>query len=93
MAIDREAIIRSIFFGEGEKNWSQTTRSNKEWHIPDLVHYDYNPAEAKTPARERSGSRTRNGDGVLEDARGNPVSFTLKTNADNTHARRRWRTS
>ncbi len=50
--VDRDAIIRSIYFGEGEKNWSDATRNNKEWHIPDLVHYDYDPAESAKPARE-----------------------------------------
>ena len=83
MAVDRDAIIRSIFFGEGEKNWAQSTRNNKEWHIPDLVHYDYNPAEAKR-LLAGIGFKDGNGDGVLEDTRGNPISFTLKTNADNT---------
>jgi peptide/nickel transport system substrate-binding protein len=83
MAIDRDAIIRSIFFGEGEKNWQQSTRNNKEWHVPDLVHYDYNPAEAKRLFAS-IGFKDGNGDGVLEDSRGNPISFTLKTNADNT---------
>ena len=83
MAIDRDAIIRSIYFGEGENNWSDATRNNKEWHIPDLVHYDYNPAESKR-LLAGLGFKDGNGDGVLEDARGNPISFTLKTNADNT---------
>jgi peptide/nickel transport system substrate-binding protein len=83
MAIDRDAIVRSIFFGEGEKNWQQSTRNNKEWHIPDLVHYDYNPAEARRLFAS-IGFKDGNGDGVLEDTRGNPISFTLKTNADNT---------
>jgi peptide/nickel transport system substrate-binding protein len=83
MAIDRDAIIRSIFFGEGEKNWAQATRNNKEWYIPDLVNYDYNPEEAKRLLAS-IGFKDGNGDGVVEDTRGNPVSFTLKTNADNT---------
>ncbi len=83
MAIDRDAIIRSIFFGEGEKNWAQATRNNKEWHIPDLVHYDYNPAEAKRLLAS-IGFKDGDGDGVIEDSRGHPISFTLKTNADNT---------
>jgi peptide/nickel transport system substrate-binding protein len=82
MAVDRDAIIRSIFFGEGEKNWMQATRNNKEWHIPDLVHDDYNPAEAKRLLASL-GYKDGNGDGVLEDTKGNPISFTLKTNADN----------
>ncbi len=49
MAIDRDAMIPSIFFGDGEKNWSQTTRGNKEWHTPDLV------ALRLQPRRSRSG--------------------------------------
>ena len=49
---------------------------------PDVVKHDYNPAEAKTAAR-RHGIQGRDGDGFLEDARGNPVSFMLKTNSSN----------
>ena len=47
MAVDRDALIRSVFFGEGTKSWSITGPSNKEWHTPDLPHYDYNVAESK----------------------------------------------
>ncbi len=83
MAIDRDAIIQSVFFGDGVKNWSLTTPRNKVWYIPDLVHYDYNPAEAKRllaslglegPQRRRR-ARGR--------ARAIRSRFTLKTNADN----------
>ena len=83
MAIDRDAMIRSIFYGEGVKGWSISSPSNKEWHIPDIVHYDYNVAESKRLLASL-GFKDGNGDGVLEDARGNPISFQLKTNADNT---------
>ena len=83
MAIDREAMIPSVFFGEGHKNWAIATPSNKVWHSPDLVRYDYDPAQSKK-LLAGLGFRDGNGDGVLEDGRGNPVSFTLKTNSDNT---------
>ena len=69
MAIDREAMIPSIFFGEGVKNWAIATPSNKLWHSPDLVSYDYNPDEAKR-LLAGLGFKDGNGDGVLEDARG-----------------------
>jgi peptide/nickel transport system substrate-binding protein len=82
MAIDREAIIKGAFFGYGEKNWSQSTTSNTEWHSPDIVKHDYNPAEAKK-LLAGMGFRDANGDGFLEDARGNQVAFTLKTNSSN----------
>jgi peptide/nickel transport system substrate-binding protein len=83
MAIDREAMIPSIFFGEGVKNWAIATPSNKLWHSPDLVHYDYNPGEAKK-ILAGLGFRDGNGDGVLDDRAGNPIGFVLKTNSDNT---------
>jgi peptide/nickel transport system substrate-binding protein len=83
MAIDRQAMIPSVFFGEGHKNWAIATRANKVWHSPDLVRYDYNPEESKKLLASL-GFKDSNGDGVLEDGRGNRVTFTLKTNADNT---------
>jgi peptide/nickel transport system substrate-binding protein len=83
MAIDRQAMIPSVFFGEGHKNWAIATPANKVWHSPDLVRYDYNPGEAKK-LLAGLGFKDGNGDGVLEDPRGNPISFTLKTNSDNT---------
>jgi peptide/nickel transport system substrate-binding protein len=82
MAIDRDALIQSVFFGHGEKNWSQATRSNKEWHSPDLIKYDHNPDEAKK-LLAGMGFSDRNGDGFLEDRSGRQVGFTLKTNSSN----------
>jgi peptide/nickel transport system substrate-binding protein len=82
MAIDRDAMIPSIYFGFGVKNWSTVTPGNKVWYSPDVVKWDYNVEEAKRLLASL-GLRDGNGDGVLEDAKGNPVSFTLKTNSDN----------
>lgn len=83
LAVDRDAMIPSVFFGEGMKNWAVATPSNKQWHSADLVRYDYNPDEARR-LLAGLGWKDRNGDGVIEDARGNPVTFTLKTNSNNT---------
>lgn len=82
MAIDREAMIPSIFFGEAEKNWSQSTAGAKVWYTPDVVKLDFNPTESKA-LLATLGFRDKNGDGVLEDPGGEPVSFTIKTNSDN----------
>ena len=57
--------------------------SNKEWYTPDIPHYDYNLAESKRLLAS-IGFKDGNGDGVLEDTRGNEIAFQLKTNADNT---------
>jgi len=80
MAVDRDAIIRSVFFGEGVRNWSLMTPGYRLFHTPRTVAPDYDPAGAKA-LLARIGFRDRNGDGVVEDPKGNPVRFTLETNA------------
>ena len=82
LAIDRDAMIPSIFFGEATKQWSTSTPAAKVWYTPDVVKLDYNPAEAKA-LLATLGLRDSNGDGVLEDVSGEAVSFTIKTNSDN----------
>ena len=82
MAIDRDALIQGVFYGYGEKNWSQSTTSNKQWYSPDVVKHDYNPAEARK-LLAGMGLKDTNGDGFLEDAGGRDVSFMLKTNSSN----------
>jgi peptide/nickel transport system substrate-binding protein len=83
MAVDRDALIGSVFFGEGTKSWSISGPSNKEWYTPDIPAYDYNLTESKRLLASL-GYKDGNGDGIIEDPRGNPVTFQLKTNADNT---------
>lgn len=82
MAVDREAMIPSIFFGDAVKNWSTSTPGSKVWYTPDVVKYDFNLEESKRLLASL-GWKDTNGDGVLEDAKGQTVTFTLKTNSDN----------
>jgi peptide/nickel transport system substrate-binding protein len=81
LAIDRDAMIRSVFFGSAVKNWSTATEGNTVWHSADVVRYDYNPEESKR-LLSSLGWKDRDGDGVLEDERGNAIRFSLKTNSD-----------
>jgi peptide/nickel transport system substrate-binding protein len=81
-AIDRDAINRGPLFGYGFKNWSTMTRGSRTWYSPEVTGEDHDTARAKQLLAE-IGMRDRNGDGVLEDAAGHRVSFTLKTNSDN----------
>ena len=81
-AIDREAMIRSVFYGHAVKNWSTMTPGNKIWYTPDVVHYDYDPEGAKQLIA-KLGWKDTNGDGVIEDTHGNPVRFNIKTNSSN----------
>jgi peptide/nickel transport system substrate-binding protein len=82
MAVDREAMIPSIFFGDAVKNWSTLTAGATVWHSPDIVKYDFNLDESKRLLASL-GWKDTNGDGILEDTKGQTVSFTLKTNSDN----------
>ncbi len=81
-AIDREAIIKSVYFGHAVKNWSTSTPGNKTWYTPEAAHYDYDPEGAKQLIAGL-GWRDRDGDGFVEDNTGKTVRFSLKTNSSN----------
>jgi peptide/nickel transport system substrate-binding protein len=82
MAVDRDGMIPSLFFGHGYKSWSVASPANKIWHNPSLVHYDYNVQESRKLLASL-GWKDADADGVLEDTGGHPISFSIKTNADN----------
>jgi len=82
LAIDRDAMIPSVFFGSAEKNWSQQTRADKVWHSDDIIRFDYNLEAAKRLIATFHWT-DRNGDGFLEDSAGTTIGFTLKTNSSN----------
>lgn len=81
-AIDRESIIQSIYFGRAIPNYGLVTPGNKKWYNPNIQKYPHDVAKARELLKE-IGMVDRNGDGVLEDADGNPVEFVLNTNTGN----------
>ena len=83
LAIDRDAMIPSVFFGEAVKSWAIATPGNKVWHSPDLLRFDYNPAEAKKLLAGHGLERRqwrRHHRGRARQSR----HFSLKTNSSNT---------
>lgn len=82
MAVDRDAIIKGVYFGDAVKNWSTSTAGNRIWFDPAVTGADYNPEEAKR-LLAGLGYKDGNGDGILEDTKGNPITFTMKTNSGN----------
>ena len=59
------------------------TAGYRLFHSPSTSAPDYDPVGARR-LLARLGFRDRDRDGVVEDPRGNPVRFTLKTNAGTT---------
>jgi peptide/nickel transport system substrate-binding protein len=80
-AIDRDAMIRGVFFGRGARNWSVITAGNHAFSDPATPAWDYDPAAARQ-LLAGEGFADRDRDSVLEDARGNPVSFRLEVGAN-----------
>jgi peptide/nickel transport system substrate-binding protein len=81
-AIDRDAIIKSIYNGRAIPNYGYVTPGDKKWFNPNTRQYPHDLAKARALLKE-IGIEDRNGDGVLEDADGNQIEFVLNTNVGN----------
>ncbi len=83
MAIDREAMIANVYQGLGTLQNSPLSVQSPYYLSPEegLPVYRYEPDQAK--ARLEAAGFRYNAAGVLEDSAGNPVRFTLNTNAGN----------
>ena len=81
-AIDRDAIIKSIYSGRSEPEYGFVTIGNKKWFNPNTPQYPHDPAKALALLKE-IGIEKRNGDDFLTDADGNKIEFVLNTNTGN----------
>lgn len=81
-AIDRDAIIQSVYSGRAVANCGFVTPGNKKWYNPNIKNYPYNPTKALELLRE-IGIEKRNGDDFLTDADGHRIEFVLNTNTGN----------
>jgi peptide/nickel transport system substrate-binding protein len=81
-AIDREAIIKSIFSGRAIPEFGFETPGNKNWFNPNISTYPHDPDKAVALLKE-IGIEKRNGDDFLTDADGNKIEFVLNTNTGN----------
>lgn len=82
-ALDRQTMINNIFQGLGEPQFSPISVQSPYYISPEegLVMYDYDLEKAKTLLQEAGFQY--NGNNQLIDWDGNPVRFTLITNAGN----------
>jgi peptide/nickel transport system substrate-binding protein len=81
-AIDRDAMIKAIYYGNGVKSWSSSTPGDVVWATPDVPRDDYDLDRARRLLAS-VGMTDRDGDGLVEDARGHAVTFSLKVTANN----------
>ncbi len=82
-AIDRQFIIDMVMNGLGSPQYGPMTVSEGYFYNANLPHYDHDPKKARQILRE-AGFIDGDGDGIVEDAGGQPVEFVLVTNAGNT---------
>jgi len=80
-AIDKESMIDAIYLGRAVPIWGPVSPANAAFHNPDVTQYPYDLDRAAELLEE--GGFERGPDGVLRDWNGNPVKFTIITNAGN----------
>ena len=78
MAVDRKLFADTVFFGAGVPVFGAETPANKQWYWSGQPQTPHDPAGAKG-LLATIGLSDRNGDGLLEDATGQPARFTLIT--------------
>ena len=77
-AVDREAFAENVFLGAAVPVWGPITPGNTRWFWPDIPRYPHNDEATKMLLREL-GLEDRNGNGVVEDAKGTEARFTVIT--------------
>jgi peptide/nickel transport system substrate-binding protein len=79
-AVDRTAIVNTVYLGAAEPVHGPITAGNKTWYSPAAPTFPHDTAKARL-LLAKIGLTDRNGDGTLEDARGQPVRFSIITQA------------
>lgn len=80
-AIDKKTIIVNTMHGLGKPAVAEISEENKTFHNPNIEDYKYDLEKAASILDE--GGYKKDKDGVLRDANGNRIEFTLNTNAGN----------
>ena len=85
-AVDRSAIASTVFLGAAEPVYGPITPGNTIWYSPSAPTYPHDPAKART-LLAKIGLGDRNADGMLDDASGKPVRFSIITQAGHIRER------
>jgi len=84
-AVDRDAIVNSVYLGAAVPVYGPVTPGNRVWFSDAAPKYPHDLARAKA-LLAGIGLTDRNGDGMLEDATGAPVRFSILTQGGNIRA-------
>jgi peptide/nickel transport system substrate-binding protein len=75
-AVDRQRLAETIYLGAAKPAWGMVGPVNRTWHSESVPRAAFDRAEAKK-LLTKAGLTDRDGDGVLQDASGAPVRFTI----------------
>ena len=75
-AINRDRIVREVYNGQAQAVYGFLSADNRKWNNPSVPQYSYDPAKARALLAEL-GMTNHSADGMLEDAEGQRVEFTL----------------
>jgi len=81
-AIDRDRLVREVYGGRAQPASGFISAENQKWNNPDIPRYSFDAARARALLAE-IGIQDRNGDGVMEDADGQPVEVLFYSNTGN----------
>ena len=82
-AADRQGIVNTVHLGAAVPIYGPITPANRLWYSEPTSKCDRDPARARTLLAS-AGLTDRNGDGMLEDASGTPVRFSILTHRGHT---------
>jgi len=77
-AVDREEFARTVYLGEAVPAWGPVTPGNRRWFTPNLPRYAPDLQKARDLLKG-IGLEDRDGDGIVEDAKGTAAKFTVIT--------------
>jgi peptide/nickel transport system substrate-binding protein len=84
--VDRQAIVDTVYLGAAVPVSGPVTPGNKTWFSAATPVYTHNPGRARGLLTS-IGLRDANGDGMLEDQKGQPVRFAILTQAGHNRER------
>jgi peptide/nickel transport system substrate-binding protein len=82
-AVDREQFAETVFLGAAVPVWGPVTPGNKPWFSPNVPRYPHSLTRAKE-ILNGLGLQDRDGNGIVEDAKGTEARFTMITQRGNT---------